>query len=40
MLNTDPFNYQNTSNMLLNHKINAFEPLITRINKEYRENER
>ena len=34
MLNTDPFNYQNTSNMLLNHKINAFEPLITRINKE------
>ncbi len=34
ILNTDSFDYQNTSNMLLDHKINTFEPLITRINKE------
>ena len=33
ILNTDSFDYQNTSNMLLDHKINTFEPLITRINK-------
>ena len=34
ILNADPFNYQNTNNILLDHKINAFEPLITRINRE------
>ena len=34
ILNTDSFDYQNTSHMLLDHKINTFEPLITRINKE------
>ena len=34
LLNADPFNYQNICNMILDHKINAFEPLITRIEKE------
>ena len=34
MLNADPLSYQNISDMILDHKINTFEPLITRINKE------
>ena len=34
LLNADPFNYQNICNIILDHKINAFEPLITRIEKE------
>ena len=34
MLNADSLSYQNISDMILDHKINTFEPLITRINKE------
>ena len=34
MLNADSLSYQNISNIILDHKINTFEPLITRINKE------
>jgi len=34
LLNCDSMNWANLDNCLKNHKINAFEPLITRINKE------
>ena len=34
LLNCDSMNWTNLDNCLKNHKINAFEPLITRINKE------
>ena len=34
MLIVDPLSYKNISDMILDHKINTFEPLITRINKE------
>ena len=34
LLNCDSITWSNIDNQLKNHKINAFEPLITRINKE------